>query len=285
MEDNLGPLFQQQLPPSPLTFVSLSSGSCGNCSLLSYQDTGIVIDAGVGIRKFQQTIREQAIDIQHVQAILITHDHADHTRAAVRLAHKYQWQIYAAPSVARALLYHRFASAELSAYLKSIEIGTTFKIGSFSIRTFEVPHDATQNIGYAIDTPQGRFTLITDIGEVTSTIIEEIKSAKYLVFESNYDRNMLQSGPYPYLLKARISGGSGHISNDEAATTLAQNLTPQTRFLALCHLSGENNTPELALDTLRQAFIQYSRADLLTQENLHLTVLKRGECSSIFHLL
>lgn len=284
MEENLGPLFRQQSHRSPLTFVSLSSGSCGNCSLLTYQDTSIIIDAGVGIRKFHQTIRENAIDLQQVKAILITHDHADHTRAAVRLAHKYQWQIYAAPSVARALLYHRFASAELSAYLKSIEIGRSFEIGKLRIRTFEVPHDSTQNVGYAIDTPQGRFTFITDIGEVTSTIIEEVKAAKYLVFESNYDRQLLQSGPYSIFLKARISGGEGHISNEEAASTLAQNITPHTRFLALCHLSGENNTPELAMETLYEAFRKHGKENLLLDQHLHLTVLKRGECSALYQL-
>ncbi len=285
MEENLGPLFRQSTTTSPLSFVSLSSGSCGNCGLLTYKDTSILIDAGVGIRKFLQVIRDEAIDISKVKAILITHDHADHTRSAVRLAHKYQWRIYAAPYVARALLYHRYASPELSAYLKSVEVGSTIEIGAMQIRSFEVPHDATQNVGYAIDTPQGRFTLITDIGEVTPTIITEIQSAKYLVFESNYDRELLQTGPYPYILKARISGGEGHISNEEAANTLAQHLTSTTKFLALCHLSGHNNRPDLALQTLQDTIRNYKREEELLTGTLQITILKRNECSPIFQLL
>lgn len=280
-EEALGPLCRQELSPADLTFVSLSSGSCGNCSLLTYKDKSIIIDAGIGIRQFQRTVREEALDVSKVQGIFITHDHADHTRSAVRLAHKYQWPIYAAPAVSRALLYHRFASAELSAYLKSTEIGESVQIGEMSIRSFEVPHDSTQNVGYAVDTPAGRFTLVTDIGKVTETIIEEIEGANYLVFESNYDRELLLQGPYPYYLKERIVSGEGHISNHEASRVLVQHLHEEVRFLALCHLSGENNSPELALETLRSALRQHHDWEA---EGLTIKVLKRGECSPIYRL-
>ena len=280
-EEALGPLVRQEQDSSDLTFVSLSSGSCGNCGILTYKDKSILIDAGVGTQKFQKIVKEQGINMSSVQGIFITHDHADHTRAAVRLAHKYQWPIYAAPAVSRALLYHRFASAELSAYLKSTQIGDRVQIGEMSIRSFEVPHDSTQNVGYAVDTPSGRFTLVTDIGKVTETIIEEIKQANYLVFESNYDREMLLSGSYPYYLKERIISGEGHISNHEASHVLVQHLHKEVRFLALCHLSGENNSPELALETLRQTFREHHDWEA---EGLTIKVLKRGECSPIYYL-
>ncbi len=280
-KETFGPLFRQEQGSLDFTFVSLSSGSCGNCGILTYKDKSILIDAGVGIRRFQQIVKEQAIDISRVQGIFITHDHADHTCAAVRLAHKFQWPIYAAPAVARALLYHRFASATLSAYLKSIQIGDRVQVGEMSIRSFEVPHDSTQNVGYAVDTPVGRFTLITDIGKVTDTIIEEIKGANYLVFESNYDREMLLNGSYPYYLKERIISGEGHISNHEASLVLSHHLHEGVRFLALCHLSGENNSPDLALETLRQTFRKHRDWEA---EGLIIKVLKRGECSPIYGL-
>lgn len=261
--------------------VSISSGSCGNCAILSYGSKSIIIDAGVGIRRFQQTVKAKGLDISGVQAIFITHDHADHTRGAVRLAHRYQWPIYAGPGVAGALINHRYASAELGAYLKRMEVGATVRIGEMAVRSFEVPHDATQNVGYAVDTPAGRYTHITDIGEVTPTIIREIRAANYLVFESNYDTEMLRKGRYPFYLKERIAGGRGHISNDASAQVIAEHLQKSTRFLALCHLSGENNTPELALETHRKKMrVTYDHE----ANGLQLVVLKRNECSPVYHL-
>lgn len=260
-----------------LTFVSLSSGSCGNCSILSLGRESIVIDAGVGIRKFHKTLQELPIPPSQVRGIFITHDHADHIRAAAEMAHKYQWPIYASPAVSRSLLYRRNAPPQLPAYLKPMEVGATVELGEMRIRSFEVPHDATQNVGYAIDTPHGRFTLIIDIGEVTPTILREVAEAKYLVFESNYDREMLLNGNYPFHLKERITSGWGHISNHQSAQVIAHHITEETRFVALCHLSGENNTPQLALQAHQEALNGVGKAP-------QLVVLKRGICSPIYTL-
>lgn len=280
-DHDLGPLFRQGAPEEPqLTFVSLSSGSCGNCSILSYADQSIILDAGVGIRKFHKSIQELPLDPNQIAGIFVTHDHADHIRAAAQMALKYQRPIYAAPSVARSLLYHRNAPTSLPAYLRQMEVGASVSIGPLTVRSFEVPHDATQNVGYAIDTPHGRFTLITDIGEVTPTVLKEIGEARYLIFESNYDYDMLVKGPYPLHLKQRITSGTGHISNHHSAEVLAQYTTEETRFIALCHLSGENNSPELALQAHRTALQARIGAGTPPQ----LEVLRRGICSPIYIL-
>lgn len=277
-EELLGPLFRQGEQEPGLSFVSLSSGSCGNCGLLTYGNHTIIIDAGIGIRKFQKHLEQLAINPKQILGIFITHDHNDHTRAAARLAHKFQWPIYASPAVVRSLLYHRMASAELSAYMKRIEIGGEVELGEMRVRTFEVPHDATENVGFAIDTPVGRFTFVTDIGQVTPTIEAEVEVADFLVFESNYDREMLQNGSYSFQLKERITSGIGHLSNLESARVLSEHVSDRLRFLALCHLSGENNTPELALNTHLNA-LQHRALN-----ELQVVVLKRGECSPIYRL-
>ena len=277
-EELLGPLFRQGGQEQGLSFVSLSSGSCGNCGLLTYGDHTIIIDAGIGIRKFRKHLEQLAINPKQILGIFITHDHNDHTRAAARLAHKFQWPIYASPAVVRSLLYHRMASAELSAYMKRIEIGGEVELGEMRVRTFEVPHDATENVGFAIDTPVGRFTFVTDIGQVTPTIEAEVEVADFLVFESNYDREMLQNGSYSFQLKERITSGIGHLSNLESARVLSEHVSDRLRFLALCHLSGENNTPELALNTHLNALQHRALNDL------QVVVLKRGECSPIYRL-
>ena len=162
--------------------------------------------------------------------------------------------------------------------MKRMEVGDEVALGDLRIRSFEVPHDATENVGYAIDTPVGRFTFVTDIGQVTPTVETEVAAADFLVFESNYDREMLQNGSYSFHLKERITSGIGHLSNHESAKVLSEHISDRLRFLALCHLSGENNTPELALTTHLNA-LQHRELN-----DLQVVVLKRGECSPIYHL-
>lgn len=281
---DFGPLFRQgysEEQRAGYRFISLGSGSNGNCSLLSHQESAIMLDAGLGIRLFHRHIREQKLDISKVKAIFITHDHADHTRGVAKLAHRFQLPIYASPDVARSLLYHRHASAELSAYIKVMHVGDQVEIGGMRIRSFEVPHDATQNVGYTVESNAGRFVLITDIGKVTPKVIEEIRAANYLIFESNYDEEMLRHGPYPLHLKRRIIGGEGHISNREAAETIAEHIHPELKFLALCHLSEQNNSPEVAIQTMKEAL---NNRGIEWERHTELRVLKRGECSPFFNL-
>ncbi len=154
-------------------------------------------------------------------------------------------------------------------------------IGEMEVKAFDVPHDAIRNVGYTISTPDGIFSLITDIGTVTERIIEAIKGSNFLIFESNYDEEMLHSGPYPLELKNRISGELGHISNQVSAETIAQNYHPGLKFLAMCHLSAENNNPTLALKTMSDRLEQRG---VRIGEDLKLVVLKRREVSPLFCL-
>lgn len=272
--NGFGPLFNQSLEKGGLTFYSLGSGSSGNCYLLSTEHDCIILDAGIGLRKTIKHFEALRIDAKKVRAIFITHDHADHTRGAVRLAYKLQVPIYTSPHVARSLLYHRYSTPDLNAYLRVKQIGEAVSIGDFSITTFEVPHDSTNNVGYSITTPFGCFVLITDIGHITPEITTAIARANFLVFESNYDEVMLKTGPYPYHLKQRICSGEGHISNKIAADTLSQNYHKGLQFLALCHISQENNRHELAYSTVRES-LQGIGVDCDNQ--LKLCTLKRYE--------
>lgn len=252
-QHEFGPLFNQTPANKILTFYNLGSGSSGNCYILSCGDESIILDAGVGIRQVIKRMEALRIAPSTIRAILITHDHADHTRGAVKLAYKLEVPIYTSPFVARSLLYHRYSTPDLNAYLRVKQIGETVTIGSFIITTFEVPHDSTKNVGYSIETPFGRFVLITDIGHITPSITSAISEANYLIFESNYDEEMLKNGSYPYHLKQRICSGEGHISNKIAAETLSKFYHKGLRFLALCHISQENNLPELAYTTVKKS--------------------------------
>lgn len=252
--EGFGSLFEQRHEHDRLIFTSLGSGSSGNCYLLSYNGESIILDAGIGIRKTLKELKPIGIDTAKIRAIFLTHDHADHIRGAMRLAYKLGIPIHCTNTVARSLLYRRCSSPDLSAYLKILPPNDmAVNIGAFNITYFRVPHDARENVGYKIETPLGCFVLITDIGRITEDITQAIRSANYLIFESNYDDEMLRRGSYPYHLKVRIASGEGHLSNRIAAQTLADNYHEELKFIGLCHLSAENNHPDLAYNTLLDA--------------------------------
>jgi phosphoribosyl 1,2-cyclic phosphodiesterase len=138
--------------------------------------------------------------------------------------------------------------------LKIITHLSPFQIGPFTITAFPVPHDSYGNNGYIISYKDVVFCLITDIGHITPEIEEAVSKSTHLVVESNYDHQMLETGPYPMRLKKRIEGPYGHLSNAETAQLLANYLSPELiQRVWLCHLSEENNKPELASQTCLSA--------------------------------
>lgn len=271
----------QNEDPEAFYFRSLSSGSCGNASLLSCGDTMIMIDAGLGIRTLKKSFKELAIDPKQLAAILVTHDHADHIRGLESFAVDFSVPVYASPLVYKALHHATYLHGGLMNHLALMELEQPLTLGAMEITSFEVPHDATQNVGYRITGPRGCFTLMTDVGEVTAEVEAAIRGANYLVIESDYDEEMLRTGPYPMMLKERILGGNGHLSNREAACTVAQNYHPDLRFLALCHLSGQNNNPTVARESMSNALLEIG---VQPGRDLQLEVLQRRVISPLYKL-
>ena len=262
-------------------FRSLSSGSCGNASLLSCGDTMIMIDAGLGIRTLKKSFKELEIDPKQLAAIFVTHDHADHIRGLESFAVDFSIPVYASPLVYKALHHAIYLHGGLMNHLALMELGQPLTLGAMEISSFEVPHDATQNVGYRITGPRGCFTLITDVGEVTTEVEAAIRETNYLVIESNYDEEMLRTGPYPMMLKRRILSSQGHLSNREVATTMTRNYHPELRFLALCHLSGHNNNPTVARESMSNALQEIG---VQSGRDLQLEVLQRRVISPLYKL-
>lgn len=262
-------------------FRSLSSGSCGNASLLSCGDTTIMIDAGLGIRTLKKSFKELAIDPKQLAAIFVTHDHADHIRGLESFAVDFSVPVYASPLVYKALHHATYLHGGLMNHLALMELGEPLTLGAMEITSFEVSHDATQNVGYRITGPSGCFSLMTDVGEVTAEVEAAIREANYLVIESNYDEEMLRTGPYPMMLKRRILGGNGHLSNREAADMVTRNYHPDLRFLALCHLSGQNNNPTVAREYMSNALLEIG---VQPGRDLQLEVLQRRVISPLYKL-
>lgn len=235
-------------------FMSLSSGSCGNCYYLEMEDAvrghcGIVIDAGVSLRRLKQIFSFNGLDENSFSAILITHDHLDHIRSLASYCKRLSKPVYATETLHRALASHSFGVPYLDQCRRDLEPEVWNDVAGFSVRFFEVPHDATQTVGYAIRAGEHQFVIMTDLGRMTEEAEKFASEACTVVMESNYDMDMLMGGPYTHELKMRICKGHGHLSNDECAAAVRRIYHPGLKNLFLCHLSEHNNTPELAYNS------------------------------------
>ena len=182
-------------------------------------------------------------------SILVTHDHLDHIRHLGSFCKRIAKPVFTTEDIHNALSRHTFTADHISACRKVLEEGAWNDIAGIKVRYFVVPHDATQTVGYAIEIDGRRFVIMTDIGRMTDEAVELARTADTVVVESNYDMDMLMSGPYTYELKMRIVQGCGHLSNDECASAIKRFWHPGLKNIFLCHLSENNNTRELAFNS------------------------------------
>ncbi|MBR4228461.1 MAG: MBL fold metallo-hydrolase [Bacteroidales bacterium] len=245
---------------STVKFFSISSGSCGNCYFLSLEEdgahsAGVVIDAGVSLRRLKKELLVKGYGFDSFSAILVTHDHLDHIRHLGSFCKHLCKPVFATPVLHSALAHHPFTSSWIGGCSRELRSGDWNVIVPDKIfaKYFIVPHDATQTVGYALWLGGYKFVIMTDIGEMTEEALAYARNADTVVIESNYDKEMLLTGSYPYDLKMRILGGNGHLRNDQCAEAVKEFMHDGLRNVFLCHLSENNNTPELALSASSDA--------------------------------
>ncbi len=263
-----------------LRFFSLSSGSCGNCYYLGTEDNGILIDAGVSLKQLKKIFQSNGIDIDTVRGVLVTHDHLDHIRFLGTFCKRLYKPVYTTEAIYNALLKHSFTSSVISSCCHTLPADGAVELPGISFKCFEVPHDATQTVGYSINIDNCNFVIMTDIGRMTDEAVGYASQADTLVIESNYDMDMLMSGTYPYELKMRIIQGCGHLSNDECASALKRAVHPGLKNIFLCHLSENNNTPERAFSASSAALEEVG----VEKGTIHLRCLPRTYPSPVFYL-
>ena len=242
----------------------------------------LILDAGLSPRKVKQYLSDYGLSLSDADAILITHDHTDHIKGAGLMSEEYQLPVYTTETVHEGMCRNYCMPHKVPVALRRfVQKDTTFDLGDFKITPFEVPHDSSDCVGYFIEAEGVAFCIITDAGHVTDAIRQFVARANYLVLEANHDVDMLNMGPYPAHLKGRIKGEKGHLSNETGARLVAEYATPELRHLWLCHLSEENNHPELVRKTYEQVFSEYGiKAGL----DFSLTVLKRLVPSEMYIL-
>lgn len=243
--------------PTFLKFMSFGSGSSGNCAYIGDDECGFLIDAGVDSDKVLASLKEQKIDIANIKGICLTHDHSDHIRYAYNIVRRNRHiPIFCTPRTLNGILCRHNISRRIKDYHRPIYKEMEFKIGKFTITAFDVSHDGHDNVGYFIKYGNHRFAIATDLGIITERVEYYMQQADYIMLESNYDRNMLINGDYREHLKARILANDGHLDNVEASQFIAKIYSEQLKYVFLCHLSQDNNTPDIALSQMRSALME-----------------------------
>lgn len=262
-----------------LRFLSLASGSSGNCYYLGTGEYGILLDAGIGIRTIKKVFKDHHIEPEQIMAIFITHDHADHIKSVGCLGEKYHIPVYATEKVHDGIDRSRYVDEKLFSSKRIINKEEPILIRDFRITPFDIPHDSSDNVGYLIEFGSHKIVLATDAGHINETMARYIKLANHLIIEANYDPEMLQCGNYPAFLKHRIKNGFGHLSNKETADFIAANFDLHLKNIWLCHLSKDNNHPELACKTVELALGQYG---IRVGKDVSLSALKRTNPSDVY---
>jgi phosphoribosyl 1,2-cyclic phosphodiesterase len=234
-------------------FTILGSGSGGNCAYLETDEARVLVDAGFSPRQIRQRLAGIGRAPENLTAILVTHEHNDHTHGLTGIAQKLNIPIYCNRATKEAFEFQLQTKFNCNLF----ETGASFEIGDVLVDTFTIPHDAQDPVGFLLHTVVGNIGFVTDLGHMTKLVIERVRSANVLVLESNHDVKMLQDCVHrPWSLKQRILGRHGHLSNEAAAEATAQIMSAELKHLYLAHLSRECNKPELARRVMNERLQQ-----------------------------
>ena len=255
------------------------SGSSGNSVLVASSEARILIDAGKNARTIENALRQIGEDLRRIDAILITHEHSDHTTALDVLVRRYRIPVYANEATLRVLRPSLGAVDE--GLLHVLPTGSCAQVKDLSFCSFAIPHDAVEAVGYSIETEGSRVSLFTDVGHVPDEVLARVAGSDLVFLEANHDVEMLKVGPYPWPLKKRILGPYGHLSNEDCGKAVCFLLDNGTERFVLGHLSHENNFPELAYQTVSQVLDAHGAA---VGEDLDLDVAPREGPGSIHEL-
>ncbi|MBN1433733.1 MBL fold metallo-hydrolase [Candidatus Fermentibacterales bacterium] len=225
----------------------LASGSAGNCMVIEQEGCFVVVDSGLSYRCFRERLSAAGFCGGVPAGILLSHEHSDHSRGIGVLARKLGVPVYATPGTIEAMADVVGRGVDFV----PARNGSWFEAGPFGVGPFSLPHDASDPSGYVIEAAGSRIGIATDLGSSGDLSRSALSGCDAVVLEFNHDEDMLWSGGYPWPLKQRIASATGHLSNAAAAELLGRVLHGNLRHVVLAHLSQENNTPGLALETAR----------------------------------
>lgn len=229
-----------------MRFASLGSGSRGNATVVEQGSTLLLIDCGFSLRETERRLLRLGCEPARVSALLVTHEHGDHIGGVARFARRYRVPVWFSAGT-------RAGCRETIATAQVFGTHSPFAIGDIEVTPFPVPHDAREPAQFVFGNGAHRLGHLTDTGSLTPHIETQLSGCDALLLECNHDRTMLANGPYPPVLKARVGGDYGHLSNAQAAMLLGRLDCSRLQHIVAAHLSEKNNLPQLAGGALAAA--------------------------------
>ena len=230
---------------------SLGSGSKGNSTLVESRGTRILVDIGFSGIETARRLHEIEVAPETIDAVLITHDHRDHTSGAGVFSRKYKTPVYMTARTLKKcdMLFPKNDSVEI------YQPSRSFVVKDIVVQPFMSLHDAVEPVVFSLTDTSKKFKIgiATDLGKPTAQVRLALKDANFVILESNYDEELLRSSHYPAAIQQRIASSHGHLSNKSATQFACELLHPNLWGILLAHLSQECNRPELALSTMEEA--------------------------------
>ena len=227
---------------SSINIIPIGSGSTGNSIYIEINEHRFLVDMGIGFRKIRDVLQEHKRNIADIEAIFLTHSHSDHIKSAPAIANNTSCIVYGDAT-------HMYNIRNINAERRILDPYADTEIGGLNVRMFYVPHDFVKTCGYTFSSENKKVGFVTDCGQMSDAILQELSGSDVVIIESNHDIEMLKNGPYPIELQNRILSKYGHLSNDDCATAIAKLYETGTKHFLLAHVSLHNNTKALAYET------------------------------------
>ena len=262
-----------------INFCSLYSSSTGNCLFAQGPETNILIDAGVSVRKIEQALASIEVKPESISGILVTHEHSDHTKGIGVFSKKYNVPVFANSKTWEAISKEQVDKIS-EENRKIFNIEESFNIGELKVFPFGIPHDAADPCGFNLYQDNSKISIATDLGHMTPSIFKHLEKSSFILLESNYEPEVLKFSKYPYILKKRIDGPNGHLSNIIAGKTISKLIPLGLNTAMLGHLSKENNFPELAYKTVMEEL----EKEKVSSSSISLSVASRTAPSTLIRV-
>ena len=243
-----------------MRFRILASGSSGNATLIEAGGTRVLLDGGLGPRILARHMRAAGVEPDSLAAVLLTHEHIDHIKGAAAFAQRFGVGLLGSRGTCMGGGFSAM-QRELPGFTV-IRAGERIELLQLSLTPLAIPHDAAEPLAFVLQADEATLGYATDLGHLTEDVSAALAACDAVVLESNHDVAMLREGPYPWPLKERVAGPHGHLSNEDAARFLAEQLGPQCRTVVLAHLSETNNHPEVVRMAAEPALARAGRADV-----------------------